>query len=459
MSSVGGARPSQYRRVFEIARGGMGHVDLVLRQEGRFGRLYAMKRLHPAQRDEPELRAMFVDEARIAGLIRHPNVVSVLDVGEDDEGPFLLMDFVEGVSVMTLVSQACGEGSLVPVQLCVQIVRQAALGLHAAHDLVGHDGAPMGLVHRDVSPQNILVGFDGVARVTDFGVAKAFGRITRTTTGLLKGKVGYMSPEQLRFEEPDRRGDIFSLGVVLYELLGARRLYPSSDGPASARRILDEPPPDIGEVRDDVPPALVELLFEMLAKQPAHRPRDAREVARRLEAILGELAREEGPARLEEHLEARFGELRLEGRIAVARALSSLDGGSWKTRGPSDAALGDPATILLTRSVSRVRWVALMAAVAVATAAIAIWVGTMTSEPSDRPTATAASSSASPGRSPSGNTGPSQAVEAADVGGAPDASAPSGDAEADRSPPRARRGGRVRSRGGPGVPHWDWRGR
>jgi len=297
--------PLTFTRVCEIAQGGMGRVDLVLRHEGSFGRLYAVKRLHPHYRADTSFRAMFLDEARIAGLIRHPNVVSVLDVGDDAEGPFLLMDYVEGLPASQLITSANDSGELLPVQLCLRIVRQAAEGLHAAHELRAHDGSLLNLVHRDVSPQNLLIGYDGIVRVTDFGIAKAFGRSAHTSTGVLKGKVGYMSPEQLQFEEPDRRSDVFSLGIILYELLSGQRLYPHGEGMESARRILREPPPDIGDVRDDVPPLLVELLFELLAKDRENRPPDARTLARRIDPMLTDLAVTEGQLDVVDYLESR----------------------------------------------------------------------------------------------------------------------------------------------------------
>jgi serine/threonine-protein kinase len=302
----------------------MGYVELVFRREQRFERLYARKRLHPQFRADPAFRAMFMDEARLAGLVRHPNVVAVQDLGEDEEGPFLIMDYVEGLPVARLIARATERGESVPAQVAVRIAVGAALGLHAAHEAVGPDGAPLGLVHRDVSPQNILVGFDGVVRVTDFGIAKAMGNAMHTTTGVLKGNVGYLSPEQLRFETPDRRADLFSLGVVLYELLAGRRLYAAAagDGP---RRILNEAPPDIGEVRSDLPPALCELLIELLSKDRALRPPTALEVARRLEAVLAALVEEEGPSELDEHLAARFGDERAAQRARVDEARRALD--------------------------------------------------------------------------------------------------------------------------------------
>lgn len=303
----------------------MGRVDLAVRRDGSFLRLYAVKRLHAHLREDVDVRVMFLDEARIAGLLRHPNVVSVVDVGEDDEGPFLVMEYVEGVTVGTLIEKSVAAGELVPLGVALRIGLHAARGLHAAHDLAGPDGAPLSLVHRDVSPYNVLVGFDGVTRVTDFGIAKALGRLSGTSTGILKGKLGYMSPEQLQFRGQDRRSDLFSLGVVLFELLTSSRLYPGTLAEESARRILDEPPPDLLDFRDDAPPELVALLFELLAKDPANRPGDAREVARTLEATLHDLAAAGEDADVGAYLEAQFGEERRALTRDIAAALTADD--------------------------------------------------------------------------------------------------------------------------------------
>jgi serine/threonine-protein kinase len=273
----------------------MGRVDLVVRREGGFQRLFAQKRLRDHLLDDADVRRMFLDEGRIAGLIRHPNVVSVIDAGEDDAGPYLVMEFVEGVALSDLVARAAARGERVPLVLCLRIAAQVAEGLRAAHDLRGPDGHFLELIHRDVSPQNVLVGFDGIARVTDFGIAKVLGRTSQTTNGVLKGKLGYLAPERLRFEEPDRRADLFSFGVVLFELLAGRRLYDGADAMEVPRRILSEPAPDIAEERQDVEPELVELLFELLAKDRAHRPADASAVVRRLDPILAAAIAAHGP--------------------------------------------------------------------------------------------------------------------------------------------------------------------
>jgi serine/threonine-protein kinase len=296
----------------------MGRVELAMRRSGTFTRLYAVKRLHPHLRGDGAMRSMFLDEGRVAGLLRHANVVAVLDVGEDEDGPFLVMDYVDGVSLDKLLKHRALSQELLPIDGCAQILAQVARGLHTAHELTAPDGTPLNLVHRDVSPQNILIGRDGVARMSDFGIAKALGQSSRTSTGLLKGKAGYMSPEQLRFEQIDRRSDLFALGVVLFEVLTLRRLYKGEDGSAVARRILGELPPDLGDERSDAPPALVELCFELLGKDPRDRPETAAEVAERLEQVRADY---DGTWSVAEDLQARFGE-QLEARERLIEASS-----------------------------------------------------------------------------------------------------------------------------------------
>ncbi len=296
-----------------------------MRREGRFVRLYAVKRLHAQYRGDDDFLSMFLDEARVAGLVRHPNVVSVLDVGQDDEGPYLVMEFVEGVSVEALIRRTVVRNEMIPMQVALRIAVQIARGLHAAHELRDASGQPLGLVHRDVSPQNVLVGYDGISRVTDFGVAKAFGRVTKTSTGVLKGKLGYMAPEVLRFEEPDRRADLFSFGVVLHELLVGRRLYKNREGMDGARRILKEPPPDLADDREDASPQLVELLFSTLAKDPKHRPDTALAIAQSLEGVLAEVLLDEPPIEVSEYLRRVFAEEREEHRERVQCAIEDAE--------------------------------------------------------------------------------------------------------------------------------------
>jgi eukaryotic-like serine/threonine-protein kinase len=349
----------------------MGYVELCCRREGRFLRWCGRKRIHENYRTDLRFRSMFMDEARLAGLVRHPNVVGVSDVGEDEAGPYLIMDYVEGVSLSRAIRQMVHSGHSIPMQVAVRICREVAMGLHAAHEVRSEDGTVLHLVHRDVSPQNILIGFDGSVRVTDFGIAKALGNASQTNVGVLKGNMGYLSPEQLRFEEPDRRSDIFSLGVTLYELLSGARLYPNTDGFDGTRRILAEPPPDIGEVRSDVPPELVELLFEMLAKDREARPSTALEIAGRVEGILAALIAEEGSVTVADYMDQHFALERQKHRTYMAQHLKRLDDESLITS-RSIAALPSPpsaAPLLLgppaRQGKLRLRWL-LMGAAAMA---------------------------------------------------------------------------------------------
>jgi alpha-tubulin suppressor-like RCC1 family protein/serine/threonine protein kinase len=321
-----------------IAEGGMGYIEVVARKEGRFSRLFARKRLHPALRADPALRAMFLDEARLAGLIRHPNVVAVLEVGDDEDGPYFLMDYVEGPTVAQILERVEPRERLLPIALCVSIVAQAARGLHAAHQLVSNDGTPLDLIHRDISPKNLLVGYDGLVRVADFGIAKAKDNVEQTRLGVLKGNVGYMAPEYLRFERLDRRSDLFALGIVLYELLTRERMYAGDDGAAIARRILDEPPLDIFEVRD-VPPELAALLFDLLAKEREVRPVDALAVATALDSIAANVASAEGPFDISAFLESELQAMREERKMALDGALSAM-------AAPSNPSATLPATTM-----------------------------------------------------------------------------------------------------------------
>ena len=307
---------SELETLFAIARGGMGTVELAVRRAERFERLYAVKRLHEHHRDDDSFQRMFLEEGRVAGLIRHPNVVGVLDAGVDEGGPFLVMEYVEGVPLTSVLRASDGE--LLPLELCAEIARQAALGLHAAHQLRTYEGDSLDLVHRDVSPHNIMLEPDGRVVLMDFGIAKALGSDARTSTGILKGKLAYMAPEQLAFRPATQASDLFSLGVVLFELLTAERLYGPVKMPETADRILREPPPDLGECRRDAPPELVELCFQLLAKAPEERPPSAEDVAQRLEPLCC------GSSELGEHIRATFARSLDEQRQRIASEVRRL---------------------------------------------------------------------------------------------------------------------------------------
>jgi eukaryotic-like serine/threonine-protein kinase len=240
-------RIDRYELVGEIASGGMATVFLARRAGvGGFQRFVAVKRLHPHLANEAEFVQMFLDEARLAALIHHPNVVSNTEVGESERGYYLVMEYIEGDTLARLMAESTRAGTLLPLAVGLRIVIDMLNGLHAAHELRDEQGNPTGLVHRDVSPQNVLVGLDGISRISDFGVARAASRLAGTRVGQLKGKIAYMAPEQAAGDEMlDRRADVFASGIVLWEVLTGRRLFRASNDAATLSRVVSgeiEPP-------------------------------------------------------------------------------------------------------------------------------------------------------------------------------------------------------------------------
>lgn len=247
-----------------------------------FGRTVAVKRLHDHLLEHPQFVAMFVDEARLASRVRHPNVVSILDVVADGTQLLLVMDYVHAEPLSALLSLAHRRGARVPVPVAVAIVSAMLAGLHAAHIAVDAAGEPLELVHRDISPQNVLVDADGVARISDFGIAKARGRISSTQPGEVKGKLGYMAPEHLEGKPVDRRIDIYAAGVVLWETLTATRLFTGNEGEIVLKIIGSHIEPPGALV--DLPAALDAVVMRALSADPAARFQTATEMAVALEA-------------------------------------------------------------------------------------------------------------------------------------------------------------------------------
>jgi serine/threonine protein kinase len=234
-----GTITGRYALYGPIARGGMATVFFGrLRGPAGFARTVAIKRLHPQFAAEPEFVSMFVDEARLATRFRSPHVVSTLDVVASGQEVFLVMDYVAGESLARLARAATERGERIPIPVTIAILSGVLQGLHAAHEARSETGEALGIVHRDVSPQNIIVGTDGLARVLDFGVAKASGRLQNTRDGELKGKLSYMPAEQLRRESLTRRADIYSASVVLWETLTGDRLFAGDDEGGIVTRVL-----------------------------------------------------------------------------------------------------------------------------------------------------------------------------------------------------------------------------
>ncbi len=280
------ASAGRYAVIAPIASGGMATIHLGrMLGAGGFSRHVAIKRLHPHFASDPDFVSMLLDEGRMAARIAHPNVVATLDVVRTPDDLFLVMEYVEGVSLAFVLRALRATGGSIPTPIAIAIAVGTLHGLHAAHEARDSEGAPLDLVHRDVSPQNVLLAADGVPRVADFGIAKAAGRTHFTRDGEIKGKVPYMAPEQLRAGELDRRVDIWAAGVVLYEMLAGARPF-RGEGNQMIGEILYGKVPSITDERPDAPVELEAVLRRALARFPEGRFATAREMAQELERAL-----------------------------------------------------------------------------------------------------------------------------------------------------------------------------
>lgn len=358
----------------EIASGGMAtvHLGRLLGAAG-FSRTVAIKRLHRHFAKDPDFVDMFVDEARLAARIRHPNVVPTLDVVQTEGELFLVMEYVQGASLSHLIRMAGRSGNPLDMGMVVAVVTGVLHGLHAAHQARGERGEPLAIVHRDVSPQNVLVGIDGVSRVFDFGVAKARGRLQTTREGQIKGKLAYMAPEQLRGEEVGPETDVYAAGAVLWEALAGRRLFDAETEVALLKQVLDANVHPPSTARDQVPESLDTIVMRALSVDRGDRFASAREMAHALESTelaattteLAEWVEDQASATLQDRA-ARVAEIESQSQIlelpdvdAIPSRRASLSGEESLPQ-PSTGA-GVVRTADAHRSAARWRWPAAIA--------------------------------------------------------------------------------------------------
>jgi len=271
-----------------IASGGMAtvHFGRLMGAAG-FARPVAIKRLHAQFARDPDFVKMFLDEARLASRIAHPNVVATLDVVEQNDEVFLVMEYVRGVALVQLIRNLRQRGERIPPLISVGIMSGVLQGLHAAHEATNDRGESLNLVHRDVSPQNVLVGTDGVPRLLDFGVATAAGCAQTTRDGQLKGKLAYMAPEQIRAEPPTQRTDVFAASVVLWEMLTGKRLFYDTNEASVLSRVLNSEIVAPSSIVPDLPTSFDRIVLRGLERNPAERYATAKEMANDLGSVIG----------------------------------------------------------------------------------------------------------------------------------------------------------------------------
>jgi len=276
----------RYQLIGQLATGGMAEIHLArLAGEAGFEKTVVVKRLLPELVASPAYVAMFLDEGKLVARLDHPNICEVHELGKDGAEYFLAMPYLDGVPVSDLIARPREPDRRDELRIATAVIAQACAGLHHAHELRDADGAPAGLVHRDISPSNLFVTSAGVVKVLDFGVAKVRGQ-TETEAGTIKGKTQYMAPEQLLGEPLDRRCDVFALGIVLFELATHQRLFKRASDYLTARAILEEPIPRADTVDPAIPPELASVIDQALARDKAKRFPDAAALAAALETAM-----------------------------------------------------------------------------------------------------------------------------------------------------------------------------
>jgi serine/threonine-protein kinase len=272
-------RLGRYELLARLATGGMGEIFLA-RLEGAAGfeKLFVVKRILPHLADDARFRQMLIAEARLASKLSHANICQVYELGETDGQLYIVMEYLEGVTLLPLLRKKSREQGELDFGFVGGVIQQATDALHFAHELKDREGEALGIVHRDVTPSNLFLTEAGVVKVLDFGIAKVKDASANTQTGTVKGKYAYMAPEQLRGLSLDRRADVFALGVCIYEMVALRRLFQRKTDYLTFRAVMEQPIPDVRRYRPDVPDALAQTLARALDRDPANRFDTARQL-------------------------------------------------------------------------------------------------------------------------------------------------------------------------------------
>jgi serine/threonine-protein kinase len=339
-------RFGKYDLLAQLATGGMAEIWLA-RVSGMAGfeKLVVIKRLLDKLAVEREYVEMFLDEARINARLTHSNIVQVLELGQVEGRYFMAMEYVPGLSVVQVGKHATQRLGDVPQEIACGIVIQACAGLHHAHEETLPDGTPLGIIHRDVSPQNLILTFEGLVKVLDFGIAKAEGRQTATRTGFVKGKFSYMSPEQCLGESLDRRSDVFALGIVLFELSTARRLFKRGSTYDTYTAITSADVPEPRSLNAKIDPAVSDVIMKALRRKPDDRFASAGEMQDALEQATRKAGLRVAHSDLQRFMQTTFATEEEEQRQLLAQALAGeLPGGDATAMSPiAERAVADLA--------------------------------------------------------------------------------------------------------------------
>jgi eukaryotic-like serine/threonine-protein kinase len=298
------ARIGRYEILEKVGVGGMAEVYRALaRGPGRYQRELIIKRILPHLADDPEFVRAFVEEGKILGLLSHPNIVGVYDFGEADGRHYLALEYLDGPSLAALITRAAAADQPLPVGVVAYVAREVCRGLAAVHTLCDLRGRPLNVVHRDVTPTNVMTTRQGAVKLLDFGVAKTVDAARMTRHGHIKGKVGYFAPEQVKGDPIDGRVDLFAVGILMHEALTLEYLFFGEGGPLGAiYRVMEMPIPRLAERRPDVSPALDAIVMRALARDRDQRYPSAADMARDLDAVVAEIGG--GPAQLAAHIQS-----------------------------------------------------------------------------------------------------------------------------------------------------------
>ena len=328
LQAVAPQRFGKYTLIGKLGQGGMAEVLLgVASGKAGFRKLFVLKRLHAQLEGDPGFVDMFLDEARLAAQLDHPHCVHTVEVGEVDDIHFLAMEHLEGQGLERLLRSSVAHGEPLPVALVVRIIADVLDGLSYAHELEGFDGRPLGVVHRDISPQNLFITYAGVVKLLDFGIAKAETNVVETRTGVIKGKYAYMAPEQALGATIDARADVWSMGIVLWECLTSRRLFKSTNELATLHETLhaEVHPPSL--LRDEVPGALDAIVMQALVREPNDRFQSAAEFKDALEGWLSTVPNPPARRHIAALMKERFEDVQRVQREKLVACLASLDVG------------------------------------------------------------------------------------------------------------------------------------